>query len=166
MITVDKLRDRYNYDRETGKVTRKKKLGRWHAGTEVGTVGTYGRSDFKYLVWKQQGFVRPLTHLIWALETGAFPDPDVLIDHRNNNALDNRWDNLRLATSQHNNINRRNWGRYPKGVSVTQDGKKFRTRITIYGKTRSLGIYSDLNDAEQAYNNAARWAFGEWSYQA
>lgn len=164
-MTIDELRDRYNYDRKSGKVTRKRKLGRWTAGTEVGTLHTYGHTDIQFLVWKHAGGKRPLTHLIWALETGKFPDPGVLIDHRNNNPLDNRWSNLREATSQHNNMNRRNWGKYPKGVSLTKCGRKFRARITVYGKTRMLGVYDDAHIAGAAYDRAAKWAFGEWSYQ-
>src|SRR5579859_378926 len=41
--------------------------------------------------------------VIWKLMTGKEPD---LIDHRNRNPLDNRWENLRTATNGQNCMNR------------------------------------------------------------
>ena len=166
MMSQSEALEKYKYDRKTGKVTRRKNIGRWKAGTEVGTKHKYGRTDTVLLRWKQCNGARPLTHLIWLMEKGAFPSPEVDIDHRNNDPLDNRWDNLREASRSENCINRRNWGKYPKGVSKTTDGKKFRARITVYDKTRMLGNYDTADEAHAAYNCAAGWAFGEWSYNA
>lgn len=55
--------------------------------------------------------------IIWKMETGS--DPACEIDHRDLNGLNNRWENLREATTTQNGFNKKPRSRivqHPKGV--------------------------------------------------
>ncbi len=95
-----------------------------------------------------------------------FPDhesPEV--DHKNGNSLDNRRDNLRLATRGQNNANRRGWSpRFGglRGLSLHRSGK-FRAQIRVNGQQKHLGHYSSPEEAARAYDKAATEHFGEFA---
>ena len=68
------------------------------------------------------------------------------IDHINNNSLDNRSDNLRLATISENNVNRlisRNNTTGYKNVSYDKNHKSYRVQITSNGNTH-ISFHKDL----------------------
>ena len=93
-------------------------------------------------------------------------DPNIYIDHINRNGLDNRKENLRLATPQQNCMNRsvqRNNTSEIPGVSWRKDRKKWRAFITINGKQLSLGCYENKEDAINARKEAEIKYFGEFS---
>lgn len=99
-------------------------------------------------------------------------DPLVLVDHKDNNSLNNTLDNLRIATYQQNGANKlkrkKGFSKY-KGVHehiVKQDGriyKYFRGRIVVNYKKISLGIFKDEIEAAKAYNEAALKYQGEFA---
>lgn len=82
------------------------------------------------------------------------------VDHINGNGLDNRRSNLRKATVQQNNANRRGFLKF-KGVC--EEGKGFRAQITVNGKSIYLGNFPTEIEAAIAYNTAAYKAFGEFA---
>lgn len=93
--------------------------------------------------------------------------PELEVDHIDGNKLNNQRSNLRLATSQQNNFNfpirkDKRHSRY-KGVSRVWDGKKFRSHISINGKTKHLGCFTDEVEAAKAYDAAAVELFGEYA---
>lgn len=89
------------------------------------------------------------------------------VDHVNNNGLDNRRENLRLATSAQNGLNkrisRRNTSGY-KGVSWEKRPQKWQAYITHNRKMMSLGKFDDILDAARAYNAAAMKLYGEFAW--
>ncbi|MBD2076289.1 HNH endonuclease [Phormidium sp. FACHB-592] len=89
------------------------------------------------------------------------------IDHRNRIKLDNRFENLRLATQQQNRVNRGpsilNKSGY-KGVDYDPKAQAWRAQITVNGKKTGLGGYATPEEAAQVYNDAAFQAFGEFAY--
>lgn len=83
----------------------------------------------------------------------------LLIDHKNNNGLDNRIENLRVATELQNTYNVKkqiNTTSKYKGVSWHIQANKWQARIRINGKQISLGCFEKEEDAAFAYNKAAQ----------
>ena len=91
----------------------------------------------------------------------------LLVDHRNNNTLDNRRANLRLATSSQNLSNRRiNKSKSSsqfRGVRFRKERGCWSAQITCNGKAIWLGSFDSETDAAKAYDTAAKKYFGEFS---
>lgn len=100
--------------------------------------------------------------LIWEMFNGPIPD-DMLIDHIDGDTLNNRIENLRLATRQQNNANSisRLGKDHVKGV--TRVGSKYRARITINGTITCLGTYSTIKEAKAVYDAKAIELHGEFA---
>jgi hypothetical protein len=89
-----------------------------------------------------------------------------VIDHINNNPLDNRRSNLRVTTQANNQKNmskhRDNKSGY-KGVSWHSKTKKWQAHIRVEGKNIYLGLFADKKQAAKAYNIKALEHFGEYA---
>lgn len=80
------------------------------------------------------------------------------VDHKNRNTLDNRIENLRLATSSQNQSNkgmRSDNTTGVRGVTWHKASKKWRACISINGEHKHLGTFVNQDDAICAYNKAA-----------
>jgi len=72
------------------------------------------------------------------------------IDHINGEGTDNRWENLREATCQENNRNKRlqdNNTSGATGVIFNKKASKWMVSIKVDSKRIHLGYYEDFNDA-------------------
>ena len=78
----------------------------------------------------------------------------LVVDHINNNKLDNRVDNLRVIT-QRENTNRKHINSSSKYIGVCFDAtnKKWKAAIRINGKQTYLGLFTEEYDAYLAYQN-------------
>jgi len=88
--------------------------------------------------------------LIWFMQTGEWPDQ---IDHKNGNAADNRWENLRIATSRQNSWNRSRKRALPRGVTKTRYGDRYWANATIRKEdgTKGLKYLGTFDTPEEAH---------------
>lgn len=90
------------------------------------------------------------------------------VDHIDGNGLNNRDDNLRIATNQQNQQNRKKaTGRVCssqfKGVCFEKSSGKWMAQIGTGGKHKKLGRFINEIDAARAYDSAAKEYFGEFA---
>lgn len=85
-------------------------------------------------------------------------DKDLVVDHINNDHLNNTRDNLRICKQAQNNANRR-----CKGYTWHKQRKKWQAQIKINGRSKNLGGYDTPEEAQQVYRKAHAEAFGEFS---
>lgn len=106
----------------------------------------------------------PATHLIWLIVTGSWPTG--VVDHRDTNPSNNKWDNLRDATRPQNGYNRKryktNTSGY-KGVHWDKRWRKWRATIGVDGHKIFLGYFPSPEEASEAYNRAAVIHHGDFS---
>jgi hypothetical protein len=76
--------------------------------------------------------------------------PDMLVDHVDFDGLNNRSKNLRLATSTQNIWHRRQSG--PIGVSWLPKLGRWRSRLSVDGKTVDVGRFGTPEEAAFAYD--------------
>lgn len=102
----------------------------------------------------------------WYLKTGKWPEQ---LDHKDGNRANNKWANLRLATTSQNQRNkkkgRNNTSGY-KGVCWHKPGRNWCAMIEVNGKQKWLGRYSSPKLAHAAYIAAAKKHFGEFARAA
>jgi hypothetical protein len=149
-----------SYDPNTGQFRwRISKGGRAHEGDVAGTVLPSGYRRIKI------DDRRYYSHrLAWLYVTGEWPAAE--IDHINCDPGDNRWGNLRLATSSQNKANSRKRADNTSGLKgVTWDGRnrKWQAQIMAGGRRRSLGYFADPAAAHAAYVAAATKTFGDFA---
>jgi hypothetical protein len=76
-----------------------------------------------------------------------------VIDHVNNDKLNNRVDNLQLTTARHNSSKDRKGKSKYTGVCWDKNSKKWMARIRLNGKQNYLGLFANEIDAHNAYQN-------------
>lgn len=95
------------------------------------------------------------------------PPKGLFVDHINHNKLDNRRKNLRICTHAQNKQNQPkradNTSGY-KGVYISDKyTNRYRAKIRVNGVLENLGTFANIEDAARAYNQAAKFYFGEFA---
>ena len=128
------------------------------AGRRAGSIQSTG-----YIKTGIKGKCYQNSRLIWIMHHGDIP-AGYVVDHINRDRLDNRLENLRLATIAENNYNmkapRNKWGF--RGVSRVKSS--WCSTIHANGKSHYLGVYPTKEGAARAYNEAARELHGGFAY--
>lgn len=155
-VDAGTLRAVLSYDPETGVFTRIVATSNViRAGDVAG--GHHNEGYVRISV----GNRRYLAHrLAWLYMTGEWPSKE--IDHINGVRSDNRWVNLREATSVENNRNRHDYHPF-KGTCFHKPNGKWNARLKVNGKHRSLGYYHSREEAHAAYVRAAREVYGKFA---
>lgn len=156
--TQEELREMFTYDPHTGRLVWKKIA--YKSTAKVGEVaGSIIRCPAGSR-WRI-GMARTIffnARLVWIYHYGDIPQ-DMQIDHKNQNTLDDRIENLRLASSlqQKWHSRPRKNNPLPKGVIELKRGnKRFRADIRMDGKKRTIGYYSTAEEAHEAYKKIAQ----------
>ncbi len=94
------------------------------------------------------------------------PPPDLVVDHRNCDGLDNRKQNLRFATHAQNTRNRRkkkNGSSQFLGVYFNKEKSTWDSQLMHNGKKIWVGRFDNEIDAAKAYDETARKYHGEFA---
>ena len=136
------------------------------AGSHAGCIrkhSTYpSRSDWVVSVNSRMWMA---SRIIYCITYGEIPQ-DMQVDHINGNPLDNRVENLRIATPTQNSwnckTNKRNKSGI-RGVWWRESNQKWRVAIRTLGRRLQIGEYSNLSDARRAREEAELRLHGEFS---
>ena len=135
--TQAQLKERYDYDPDTGFLFRKKRKGRQAYRAKAGDYIKVQIGDKWYRGHR----------IIWMMVYGHWPDE---IDHINGNRTDNRLCNLRNVTRQENSRNRCKSKKNTSGVMGVHWHilkKKWAARIKVDYEDLHLGYFSNKEDA-------------------
>jgi hypothetical protein len=83
-------------------------------------------------------------------------------DHINGNGLDNRDENIRVASVSQNQMNR--FSSDSRGIR--KSGERWSARIKLDGREIHLGLFDSEHDARIAYSVAARLLHGEFRHSS
>jgi len=144
-----------------------------------GKVALVDDADFEWLSqWKW--YVIKNRHTYYAMrseynpETGKAPcilmhrvilnaSRGILVDHKDNNGLNNQRFNLRFADHSQNGINRRKQSNNTSGhTGVRKCNGRWRTSIKVNRRTLHVGMFNTFEEAARAYTNAAQKHFGSY----
>lgn len=156
-ITTEYVRSILDYNPVTGEFIHKKRgYAPWDAkwyGKIAGTIDGQGRCQ----LWINKKSYRA-HRIAWLIMTGSFPDKE--IDHINCDQLDNRWNNLRIATRSQQNQNKRSTKIHSlKGVRYHSQSKKWQARI----KDEHLGLFDCPAAASFAYQISSDIQYAEFA---
>lgn len=164
ILSIERLKHLLTYDPNTGIFKRRVSVRGAKLGKPVGHV----HKTLGYLTIGIDRRVYLGHRLAWFYMTGRWPVDE--IDHRNCIRHDNRWTNLRQATSTQNKQNRIVPSRtLPRGVSLfpialrDQLAKPYCSRIRVGGKRKFLGYFETPELAHDAYVTAAQKYHGEFA---
>ena len=138
---------KFRYDEVNGGIIRIKYDGSGRSEPKPNNTGymRYGVTTDRFQIMYQ-------AHRITYLLHNPDMDQSLMIDHINGIKTDNRIDNLRAVSNQHNHFNRRT----NKGFSWCRKSKKFRSDICVNATNIYLGVHETILDARAAYLRAKR----------
>lgn len=152
-LTQEDLKRNVHYNPDTGLFTR------------IGTKSIIQTTDKQgYIVIKSHGKMYKAHRLAFLYMTGIIPEKD--IDHKDTIRNNNKWENLREATSTQNGANSNiyitNSSGY-KGVYWHKGKQKWRAQLKVNGKKITVGQFENIEDAAKAYEKAAIKYFGDFA---
>lgn len=157
MVTQERLTELVKYDPETGLFTRKVKRGPCRSGSVISSkrMDDYLRMCIDYKVYFAH-------RMAWLYMTGGHVS---MIDHKDGDASNNKWCNLREANPMQNQYNAKLSKRNKsgcKGVRLIKDTGRWTAQIGIDGKRVHLGTFDSRENASKAYISKARSLAGDF----
>lgn len=160
VISAERLREVIKYDPDTGEF-------RWRIATgarcKAGTVAGCVDKKYGYRLISIDGIMYRGCRLAWLYMKGVWPEKQ--IDHINRVRSDDRWENLREATSSEQKMNRKvreNTTGF-RGVTLHKPSGLYNARIMAGRIGHSLGYFKTAAEASAAYEAARKEYHGEFS---
>ena len=162
---LEELKESLDYNPDTGIFTWKKQIAnRIKVGEKAGSIDSdsgYCRIKFKNRLY--------LTHRIAYYMYHGIEPREKLIDHIDGDKINNKINNLRLATGSQNNMNRSMLGSNNTsgaiGVHWYKRERKWCARVTVDGVQKFLGYFINKEDAIKTRKEAAIKYHGEFRGQ-
>lgn len=148
--TQEELLHYFTYEEETGFLYWKNPASR-----RVKAGGRAGCLAHGYYCVSVKGVLLYAHRVIWCMITGNWPKHQ--LDHKDRDRANNRMYNLREVTNQKNSLNKGVISSNTSGVTgvYLNTRGKYTAQITIDGKTKSLGSFSNIEDAIRKREDAA-----------
>lgn len=151
-LTQEKIKSLFEYN-DNGSLSWKVKIAdKINIGQRAGTKHSGGYWQIR--IYKK---IYLEHRLVWLYHYGYLPTCQ--IDHINRNKLDNRIENLRLCprneldNCQNLGLNPRNTSGHT-GISWSKQCNKWVVQISSDGKNKSIGYFSDIEEAIKARKQA------------
>jgi HNH endonuclease len=152
--SIERVRELFSYDPETGLITWAVRRCGVRCGSEAGT------EHLGYRRVKVDAKLILAHRLAWAIHYGRWPAEE--IDHINRNKSDNRIGNLREAARSDNMVNRA----YPKGESgvtgVSKHKLGWQATVRINGKSVHLGLFKTIEEAAAVRAASEKTEYGQF----
>lgn len=155
-LTEEFLRDSLEYNPLTGifkwrlRADKNRSWNANYAGFTAGHVDKKGYTTIRLTIDGERGCFFA-SRLAFIYMTGQCP---ALVDHKDGNPRNNRWENLRGATrsqNMHNSKMQSNNRSGFKGVAWHKTSKKWRAMIGLNGRQKCLGYFSSPEEAHAVY---------------
>lgn len=164
-LSADYVRSILDYSRHTGEFRWRERADappEWNSCFAGKIAGTINQIGYRQIAINSK---RYLGHrLAWLVVTGEWPNG--MLDHRDMNRANNRFENLRLATKAQNMQNReapRHNTSGHKGVYWDKSKNRWLAAIGFDGKLNFIGRFRRKEDAIAAYEQAAKRHHGEFA---
>ena len=151
-LTAERAKQLISYDQETGLVTRiTRPCNKTKVGAVIGSLSKKG-----YLAASFDNKRMLLHRVIWLYMTGSWPDG--AIDHINGTKTDNRWANLRLASSFVNaqNIRKARADSVTGLLGAFPKRNRYVAEINVHKRRVHIGSFPTAQEAHEAYIKAKR----------
>lgn len=148
-ITAERLKKLVSYDPDTGEFIRIARV----KGARIGRVAGHIK-DNGYIHFSVDGKKYGAHRLAWLYMTGDIPSGD--IDHIDGNRANNKFSNLRCVDRSTNLENSRrakshNRGSGLLGAYLIKRTGRYHSKITVRGRSVSLGCFDTAQQAHEAY---------------
>lgn len=137
-LTLQRLYEVLKYDPETGEFSNQVSRGR--GGAKGSPAGSF--KGGRYVTIQVDKIEFYAHRLAWFYMTGEEPD---VVDHKNHDKKDNRWDNLQNVSKAGNEQNR-----VGRGVRKNKAGR-WSARLKTGTKETYLGTFDTEEEARMAY---------------
>jgi hypothetical protein len=151
MITQSRLKELFNYNKNTGELVRIEKRRKAKIGELAGNIRSDGYTRVK--IDNKSYYAH---RLVWLYVYGSFPkELDHIDGNRSNNCILNLRECFHFQNNQ-NQVSRKNTSSKYIGVCFNKASKKWQAYIMFNYKKIHLGLFVNEDEAYESYCNAKK----------